>query len=62
MPSIINSWVEKVKPKKKVETAPAYEKSVYRNDFATQTRKPEKRSTPCLKITMNRSCSNTFRK
>lgn len=62
MITILNSWVEKTKSKKKAETAPAYEKSVYRNDFAQQTRKPDKRSTPCLKMTMNRSNSSTFRK
>lgn len=62
MPAIINSWVEKIKKKKEKETAPAYEKKAYKDDFQTQTRMPEKRSTPCLKITLNRSCSNTFRK
>ncbi len=62
MPAIINKWIEKIKKKKEKETAPAYESHSFKNDFEHQTRRPEKRSTSCLKITMNRSNSNTFRK
>lgn len=50
-----NSWIEKAKKKKTHETAPSYESSAYKDDFKTQTKKPEKRSTACLKMTMNRS-------
>lgn len=51
----INTWVEKIKKKKVKETAPAYDKAVFKDDFSYQTRKPDKRATPCLKMTMNRS-------
>lgn len=55
MAVIQNSWVEKVKKKKAHETAPSYEAYAQKNDFATQTRKPEKRHTPSLKATMNKT-------
>ncbi|HHT9109604.1 MAG TPA: hypothetical protein ACFYDZ_00425 [Candidatus Brocadiaceae bacterium] len=55
MTVIRNTWIEKVKKKKAPETAPAYESYAYKNDFATQTKKPEKRHTPSLKATMNRT-------
>ena len=55
MAIIHNSWVEKVKKKKVHETAPAYESYSYRDDFATQTKKPAKRHTPSLKATINKT-------
>lgn len=55
MAIIHNTWVEKVKKKKAHETAPAYESYSYKNDFATQTKKPEKRHTPSLKATMTKT-------
>lgn len=55
MPTIVNSWIEKVKKKKNHETAPAYETYAYKNDFNTQTKKPEKRHTPSLKATMTKT-------
>lgn len=59
MAIIHNSWVEKVKKKRGLETAPAYEAYAYKNDFATQTRKPAKRYTPSLKMTMSRTLRGT---
>jgi hypothetical protein len=55
MPTIANTWVEKVKKKKVAETAPSYESYKYSNDFKTQTKKPEKRHTPSLKATMTKT-------
>lgn len=59
MPTITNSWVEKVKKKKEHETAPAYESYAYKNDFKHQTRKPEKRHTPALKATFTKTLRGT---
>lgn len=55
MPTIVNSWIEKVKKKKVAETAPAYDTELYKNDFKAQTRRPEKRHTPSLKVTFTRT-------
>ena len=55
MPTITNTWIEKVKSKKGHETAPSYESYKYENDFKTQTKKPDKRHTPSLKATMNKT-------
>jgi len=55
MDVIRNTWVEKVKKKKVQETAPAYERLEIKNDFKHQTRKPEKRHEPSLKVTMSRT-------
>lgn len=57
MPVIMNCWVEKVKKKKSHQTAPAYESYKKHDDFKTQTRMPESRHTPSLKVT----CSKTLR-
>ena len=50
MSHIKNSWIEKEKPKKAEKTS-----VVSKNDFKEQTKRPTKRHTPCLKMTMNRS-------
>lgn len=59
MAIIHNKWVEKVKKKSKDETAPSYEPYYYKDDFATQTRMPEKRHTPALKAMFAKTLRGT---
>jgi hypothetical protein len=59
MAIIHNTWVEKVKKKKSPETAPAYEAYAFKDDFKTQTRRPEKRHNPALKATFVKTLRGT---
>ncbi len=49
MPTIRNTWVEKIKKKKEHETAPSYERDPLSDTYAYNATKPKKRFSVPLK-------------